>query len=268
MTSGTTPGGELPAAATSGTAAAAPAVPPWFRAVVWDSLLGALCLLLPIPLVDDMLLARMRRRMVERVAARWQVTLSPAQLALLAGGGRRSLGRFLLKAAIYPVKELLRKVLYFLAIKDAVDTFSLLFHQGYLLHAALSRGALGNGRAADGASGRGGPVDDAWVAATAAAVHGALAATDTRPLQRLLVGVLRNSRQLLRATVRWLASRLGGRRDAAPAVTALADEGATRQQLGSPEAEQLLDRLLLALWGERGYLERLDAELGRRLPPG
>jgi len=35
--------------------------------------------------------------------------------------------------------------------------------------------------------------------------------------------------------------------------------------LGSPEAEQLLDRLLLALWGERGYLEHLDAELARRL---
>jgi hypothetical protein len=250
-----TPGSELPAPATTGTAAAAPVVPPWFRAVVWDSLLGALCLLLPIPLVDDMLLGRMRRRMVERVAARWQVSLSPAQLALLAGGGRGGIGRFLLKAAIYPVKEMLRKVLYFLAIKDAVDTFSLLFHQGYLLHAALSRGALG----------RGGPTDDARVAATAAAVHGALAAIDTRPLQRLLVGVLRNSRQLVRATLRWLASRLGGRRDAVPAVTALADEGATRQQLGSPEAEQLLDRLLLALWGERGYLEHLDAELARRL---
>jgi hypothetical protein len=235
--------------------ATAPPVPPWFRAVVWDSMLGALCPLLPIPFVDDLLLARMRRRMVERIAGRWQVALQPAQLALLAGGRRRGVLRFLLKAAIYPVKEVVRKVLYFLAVKDAVDTFSLLFHQGYLLHAALSRGALG----------RGGPTDDARVAATATAVHGALAATNTRPLRRLLVGVLRNSRELLRATVRWLASRLGGRRDAAPAMTAVADQGATRQQLGSPEAEQLLDRLLLALWGERGYLEQLDAELARRL---
>jgi len=236
--------------------AAAAAVPPWFRAVVWDSLLGGLCPLLPIPFLDDVVLARMRRRMVEHLTKRWQVTLTPAQLALLSGGGRgMSAGRLLAKAAIYPFKEMLRKVLYFLAIKDAVDTFSLLFHQGYLVHALLAHGALG----------RGGPADDGRVAVAAAAVHGTLAATDTRPLRRLLVGVLRNSRDLVRGTVRWLAARLRRGRDAAPLVEAIAEEGASRPELGSPDAEQLLDRLLRALWGERGYLERLDAELSRRL---
>ncbi len=230
--------------------------PPWFRAVVWDSLLGGLCPLLPIPIVDDLVLTRMRRRMVEHLVGRWQVTLTPAQLGLLTGGGRKlSAGRFIRKAVVYPFKEVLRKVLYFLAVKDAVDTFSLLFHQGYLVHAALAHGGLG----------RGGPVDDARVAATAAAVHGTLAATNTRPLRRLLIGVLRNSRDLVRGTVRWLGARLGRRRDAAPDVTAIADEGATRPELGSPDAEQLLDRLLRALWGERSYLERLEADLVRRL---
>ncbi|HXT21326.1 MAG TPA: hypothetical protein VN923_11285 [Thermoanaerobaculia bacterium] len=245
-----------PAATPVAVAPAAP-VPPWFRAVVWDSLLGGLCPLLPIPFLDDLVLARMRRRMVERLAGRWQVTLTPAQLALLSGGGRgMSVGRLLAKVAIYPVKEVLRKVLYFLAIKDAVDTFSLLFHQGYLVHAALAHGALG----------RGGPADDARVAATAAAVHGTLGATDTRPLRRLLIGVLRNSRDLLRGTVRWLMARLGRRRrDAAPAMDVIADEATARPELGSREAEQLLDRLLRALWGERGYLERLEADLARRL---
>ena len=229
--------------------------PPWFRAVVWDSLLGGLCPLLPIPIVDDLVLARMRRRMVEHLVGRWQVALTPAQLALLSGGRKRGVGRFVLKAAIYPFKEMLRKILYFLAVKDAVDTFSLLFHQGYLVHAALAHGALG----------RGGQADDARVAATAAAVHGTLEATNTRPLRRLLIGVLRNSRDLVRGTVRWLAARLGRRRDVAPAVAAMADEGASRPELGSPDAEQLLDRLLRALWGERSYLERLEADLARRL---
>lgn len=241
-----------PASVAPGAAAA----PPWFRAVVWDSLLGGLCPLLPIPIVDDLVLARMRRRMVEHLVGRWQVALTPAQLALLSGGGRkRSFGRFALKAAIYPFKEMLRKVLYFLAIKDAVDTFSMLFHQGYLVHAALAHGGLG----------RGGAVDDARVASTTAAVHGTLGAIDTRPLRRLLIGILRNSRDLVRGTVRWLGARLGRRRDAAPDMTAIADEGASRPELGSPDAEQLLDRLLRALWGERSYLERLDADLARRL---
>lgn len=230
--------------------------PPWFRAVVWDSLLCGLCPLLPIPIVDDLVLARMRRRMVEHLVGRWQVALTPAQLALLSSGGRKlGVGRLVLKAAIYPFKKMLRKILYFLAIKDAVDTFSLLFHQGYLVHAALAYGALE----------RGGPADDARVAAAAAAVHGTLAATNTRPLRRLLIGVMRNSRDLVRGTVRWLAARLGRRRDVVPTVAAMADEGAARPELGSPDAEQLLDRLLRALWGERSYLERLEADLARRL---
>jgi hypothetical protein len=248
-----------PAAPPPAPTAAVVAVPPWFRAVVWDSLLGGLCPLLPVPFLDDLVLGRMRRRMVERLAGRWGLALTPAQVTQLSGGGRGwSAGRVLVKALIYPAKELLRKVLYFLAIKDAVDTFSLLFHRGYLVHAALARGALG----------RGGAVDDARVAATAAAVHATLATTDTRPLRRLLVGVLRNSRDLLRGTVRWLAGRLRRGRDAAPMVEAIAEEGASRPELGSPDAEQLLDRLLRALWGERGYLERLDAELSRRLQAG
>ena len=77
-----------PAAAAAAAPASAPAVPPWFRAVVWDSLLGGLCPLLPIPFLDDLILARMRRRMVEHLATRWQIALTPPQLALLSGGGR------------------------------------------------------------------------------------------------------------------------------------------------------------------------------------
>jgi hypothetical protein len=228
-----------------------PGVPPWFRAMVWDSLLGGLCPLLPVPFVDDIALAGVRRRMVERLVARWAVTLTPAQLKLLAGGGRGSLLRFALKVLVYPFKELFRKILYFLAVKDAVDTFSLLFHQGYLVQRALGGGALGGG----------GAVDDARVAWVAAGVHGALAATDTRPLRRLLAGVLRNSQRLFVATLRWIANTLRG-----PATVAdVAEQGASRQALASPEAEQLLDRLLLVLWNERAYLDRLDAELDRRL---
>jgi len=236
--------------------AAGPA-PPWFRAVVSDSLLGALCPLLPVPIVDDIALARMRRRMVERLASRWGVTLTPGQLAWLAGGGRPfSVPRFLGKALIYPFKELLRKILYFLAIKDAVDTFSLLFHQGYLLHAALAKGFL-----------RGPSPDDAHVWAVTTAVHGTLTATDTRPLRQLLLGVLRNSRRLVRAAVRWLGARLRRSAGGPPIadVVAIADEAAAPPVPGSPEVEQLLDRLLLVLWGQRGYLGRLESELDRRL---
>jgi hypothetical protein len=230
--------------------------PPWFRVVVWDSLLGASCQLLPLPLVDDLALARVRRRMVGRLAAQWGARVAPYQLAHLAGRGRRwTLGRFAGKVVVYPLKKLFRKVFYFLAVKDAVDTFSQLFHHGYLVHAALVRGALGGP----------GVVSDERVAAVAGAVHGTLQATNTGPLRRVVVGVLRNSRRLVAATLSWLASRLA--RGRGEGLEQVEEAGATGSlAAGSPEAEQLLDRLLVVLWGEEGYRRRLEQELERRLP--
>ena len=91
------PGGGEPLLAPSSDATSQPSQvtspgagpPPWFRLVVWDSLLGACCPLLPLPIVDDMALARVRRRMVTRLLDRWGTPLAPHQVALLAGGGRR-----------------------------------------------------------------------------------------------------------------------------------------------------------------------------------
>lgn len=230
--------------------------PPWFRTVVWDSLLGGACPLLPLPVIDDMALAGVRRRMVTRLVSRWGVELAPHQLAHLAGGRRPwTASRVAAKMVLYPIKRLFKKVLYFLAVKEGVDTFSELFHQGYLLHAALTRGALGGG----------GKVSDERVTAVAAAVHGTLAAADTRPLRRVVVGVLRNSKRLLRGMLAWLTSRLtrGGRGALDQVEEAGAASGPTAA--GSPEAEQLLDRLLVVLWGEEGYRRNLELELDRRL---
>jgi hypothetical protein len=235
---------------------AASAPPPWFRTVVWDSLLGGACPLLPLPVVDDLALAGVRRRMVGRLVAPWGVQLAPHQLAHLAGGPRPwTASRMAAKMVLYPIKKLFKKVLYFLAVKEGVDTFSELFHQGYLLHAALARGALGGG----------GPVSDERVMAVAGAVHGTLAETDTRPLRRVVVGVLRNSKRLVRGMLSWLAARLtrGGREALAQVEEAGAATGPTAA--GSPEAEQLLDRLLVVLWGEERYRRGLEQELERRL---
>jgi hypothetical protein len=239
-------------------ATAAAAVPPWFRAVVWDSLLGGLCPLLPLPIVDDLALSKMRRRLVARLAQRWGLAPTKPQIRLLAGGPRASsIGRFVRKALVYPFKETLQKVLYFLAVNDAVGTFSLLFHQGYLLHAAASRGALGRGPA----------LDDTRVTAVATAIHDVLATTDTRPLRRVLLGVLRNSRRLVRATVRFIGKSLS--RGSSSELPEVSDSPARASGVnaghGSPEAEQLLDRVLLVLWGERGHLEQLEARLVEQL---
>ncbi|MBZ0111741.1 MAG: hypothetical protein K8J08_04705 [Thermoanaerobaculia bacterium] len=236
--------------------------PPWFRDVVWESLLGGLCPLIPIPFVDDLALSWTRRRLISRIAARHQVSLTPTRTRRLAGrGGSFSCLMLLVKIVIYPLRKILRKLLYFLSIKDAVDTFSLLFHQGYLFERALeltippepSRSAKTHGQS----------LPEAHLDRIESAVWGTLDSIDTKPLLRVLAGVFRGSRDSLRAAVSWISRRALSRK----AFRRAEAEGLDSEKLAqeSPETSQLMDRLLTTLWGEQDYRERLTAALAARL---
>jgi hypothetical protein len=223
--------------------------------LVWDSLVGGLTPLLPVPVVDDAALSRARRRMLVRICHQAGVMPTPYQLGVLARGGRRwTVGKMAAKTIFYPIKKIYRKILYFLAIKEAVDTFSRLFHQGYLLHRAIERGALGTG---------GTPTDES-VLGTAQGIAGTLEAVDTRPINRLVKGILKSSGRLVLASLRWF---FGLFRRATP-LDRVQAKGADPERLeaASPATAALLDQLLGALWGEDHYRERLDWELARRLP--
>jgi hypothetical protein len=233
-----------------------PAPPAWFRLVVWDSLVGGLCPLLPVPILDDLALRRVRRHLVQRLCQAAGVAPTAYQVTLLAGGRRGlTVGGCAAKAVLYPLKKIYRKVLYFLAIKEAVDTFSLLFHQGYLLQVALDRGALG----------RQGTPSDGAAHATGLAILNTLEAADTRPINRMIRGVLVGSLGLVAASVRFMASRFRRRTP----LEQLAAKGADPERLAaaSPATEALLDRLLALLWGEERYRQRLEDELVARLWP-
>ena len=226
--------------------------PPWFRDLVWDSLLGGLCPLIPVPFVDDLALLWTRRRLVTRAAEHHQVTLAPGQARQISGAGRgfSCLG-LLFSGLIYPFRKVLRKLLYFLSIKDAVDTFSLLFHQGYLLHKAIDHGALSAP----------GPPSHSELERTGHAVLGTLESIDTRPLGKMILGVFRSSRQLVRQTVHWISRRVFSRRSFAAAEEL--DARALSQS--SPETGELMDRLLKVLWGEEAYRLRLSSLVREKL---
>jgi hypothetical protein len=167
----------------------------------------------------------------------------------------------LFKIIIYPLRKILRKVLYFLSIKDAVDTFSFLFHQGYLLERALELTAPSEAAPSEAAlsEARDGPRLDR----IEAAVWGTLESIDTKPLLRVLGGVFRGSRQSLRAAVSWVSRHALSRR----AFRRAEEEGLDSEKLAreSPETSQLMDRLLTTLWGEEDYRERLGVALRSRL---
>ncbi len=172
------------------------------------SLLAGLCCLVPIPFLDDHLRNRVRRHMVMELARRHNIRLARPTTRWLAVGPPHTLGSLArgcltgatLKVVFYIVGKLLRstfrKILYFLAIKDATDTFSLTFHHGWLFHHALASGHVGN-------------ADDATDAARAARVRTAIEATcraiDPRPLEAGLRSVLRGSRATLSRAARRFA---------------------------------------------------------------
>lgn len=224
---------------------------PWFRRVTFYSLLAGLCPLIPVPFLDDRVLAAVRRAMVRTLARERGVALTPIQLEYLAGTYRTprgcwsQAGRAAYALTVKLLGKIFRKVLVFLAVKEGVDTASRVFHEGYLLHLLFDPGEPATAAPADDLA--------AWRARWA--LEGTVAEVDPRPVNQAIRRTFRGSRGLLREGARVLA------------------RSARRLRRGGalPEAEEervlggLRDRLAAELWEERGYLEALEGRFLRWL---
>jgi len=244
--------------------------PAWFRQVTFHSLLAGLCPLIPIPFLDDRVLAGVRRKMVRDLAAERGLTgdqaLDRRRVDVLAGTRGESrgclgwTGWIVYSLTLRLLAKLFRKILIVFAVKESVDTASRVFHEGYLLHLTFAWAPAWV--AAEDAS------PDAGVALgpdRAAAVRRTIEATlddvDPRPLEQTLRRTFRGSRRLLRRGARLLARRAAGRRDGDEEEL---PEDEERRLLG-----RVLDGLVADLWEERGYLAALEASYRRALaaPP-
>jgi len=237
--------------------------PSWFRHVTFHSLLAGLCPIIPVPFLDDRVLAGVRRKMVRDLAAERGVPLDPPPspvndvLAGTAGVRRGCLGTVAWIAFSLTVRllgKLFRKVLILFAVKESVDTASRVFHEGYLLHLIFEWAP-----AWDGVEGRP-ALDHDRALALRAAMEATVAEVDPRPLEQALRRAFRGSRGLLRQGAR-LLTRAGAR-----AGKGEAGAGAASSRTGEriPEAEErrllggLVDRLTAELWEQQGYLEALE----------
>lgn len=223
------------------------------------SLLAGLCPLIPVPFLDDRVLAAVRRSMVRTLARERGAALTSVQLEYLAGTYRvpqgcwRRVGHAVYALTVKLLGKLFRKVLVFLAVKEGVDTASRTFHEGYLLYLLFDPAEPGTEAPADDRA--------AWRARWA--MEGAITEVDPRPVNQAIRRAFRGSRGLLREGARVLArsapSRIGRRRRGGGAL---------------PEAEEerllggLRDRLAAELWEEQGYLRGLEARFLRWLGAG
>ncbi len=234
--------------------------------MTFHSVLAGLCPLIPVPFLDDRVLASVRRRMVRDLAAERGVVLDAERVDVLAGVGRERRGCLGTAAwiafslTVRLLGKLFRKVLIVFAVKESVDTASQTFHEGYLLHLAFEwsadwarapAGGVDPGPAEPGAAGLW-TLDAERARSLRRLIERAVAETDPRPIEQALRRTFRGSRGLLRRAAR-LLGRAAGRSGARTDDRSTLPEAEERRLLGG-----LIDRLVAALWEERGYLTALE----------
>ena len=258
-------------------APAPPAVPrpAWFRQVTFHSLLAGLCPLIPIPFLDDRVLAGVRRKMVRDLAAERGWTgdraLDRHRVDVLAGTRDESrgclgwVGWIAFSLTLRLLAKIFRKILIVFAVKESVDTASRVFHEGYLLHLtfawAPSWSAQPDGEGDDGPAAG---LSPARAQAVRRTIEATLDEVDPRPLEQVLRRTFRGSRRLLRRGARLLTRRRATAGARPPRGERALPEEEERRLLG-----RVLDRLVADLWEERGYLTALEARYRRALaaPP-
>lgn len=233
------------------------------RDLVGKSLLSGLCPLIPIPFLDDWLRDRVKRHATRKLTRTSGLDLDPQAVDILATGHRPKNIQGCVEGCLYStvtwparflfrlvVKKILRKVIFVLAIKDCVDTFSASFHEHYLLRHALTLGALA-----------GVPAQER-VIAVRASIESVRDAVDHRPVERWAGKTFTASRRLLVATARQVTRVLRrGKRDS------MSDDDAyqTLKNAESSEIESVIDELTEEIGGETGYLSDLEARLEQQL---
>ncbi len=232
-------------------------------------MLTGLCPLIPVPLLDDYARDLLRKRLVARLAAAAGTTMTDAGIKILACGyqpagasgcTRGCLHAVLVRPMVFLAtvifRKVMRKVLFFLTIRDAVDTFSRTFHQAYLLRHALTLGLLREPALAGTTESR----PDPRLLEIRAAVDAVVRSTDTRPVTSLARSVFAGSRRLAARTARRMARVLRRRRHAGEVelVERLEHEG-------EAGISGMIDELTRDLERRGGYLERLEAALEARL---
>ena len=109
-----------------------------------DATLAGLAVLIPLPILDAAFEQFFRRRMPRSIARARGRQLSPASARLLNrwGCSPATLLLFPIWLLFWLLKRLSKKILYFLTVKDSVDTLNYYWHRAFLLDYMLRAGHL------------------------------------------------------------------------------------------------------------------------------
>lgn len=225
------------------------------RRVLWYGVLAGLCPLIPIPFLDDVLIKRLRKRMIRGQLTRAGLDPVNTQVNLFTHetSDVRLLG-CLLGAVWVVIKKVFRKLVYVFAIKDCVDNASRVVHHGWLVQYALNRGLLGSQTLEQG--------NDSIKRVRDAVLH-ASDNLDTRPFNQALRRLFRGSSALVKGAAVAVGRILrGADRHQVESLDRALDRLGERE-VG--EVERVLDEMTLELVGQKGYLRQLEQAFDERL---
>lgn len=213
------------------------------------AVLTGLTPLVPLPFIDDLIRAYLRRRLVRALAsARGEPVPEPDVRALTDEPARGCWTGCLILPLVYVLKRLFRKIFFFLEWKRAVDTASETYHRGVLLDHALQKGWC----RPDGPYG---------AARVRAAVDAVLARAGTGPVEKAVRETFDRSRSAMGSAAQGLKNAVRGMtRRTPPAQTEQAIAAAER--VAAPQIDGVAAELGRALEAvEPTYFQRLAAAM-------
>lgn len=220
---------------------------PALQNVLAYSLLGALCPLIPVPFVDDIVLTQLRKRMHKALFKLHDLNLSDKGADALLASPSNIFGSIFRWLIGYPLKWIFKKLL---VVKAISDLFSALFHEGWLLARALEAGLITPEELTPGKQ-----------AESLKALRRALLATEneitTSPVTLILKRIFSLRLSTLTGAAKGLTQTLHS--DDKEESTPLAER---LRQLGLGD---VLNELMGAMGGQQDYFQHLEQRLRHHL---
>ncbi len=220
--------------------------------IITHAVLVGLTPLIPIPLLDDLVKGYFYRSLVKSVASFYDLSLSPNEIAALAE--ERNAG--CLNGCVfwlfeYLVKRLVRKVLFILEWRRAIDLVTHTYYYGHLLNHALKQGWYT-------------PANPERAVQLRDAIEQARKGANTNLLKRIVLSAFNQSRQLIISAVQQISDSI---KDIAfrRSRTWLRRTLAVRLRQRAPRPARWLYRFLRPTEEEKEQLYRVESEVDERL---
>jgi hypothetical protein len=212
--------------------------------IIFWSLIASFTRFIPLPLVDDLLESGLEKMMFKQIAEAHSITLSDSDLDILSYDTTDFSGlKVALRSSARLVGRFFLKTLLVFELKDAADTFSAVYHLGYLLDYTSHTGKF----------------EQCSTSQLRVAIDRVCQNAGTSPVNRVFIGIMKESLSMLGAVKDFIIKSVFDKGEGGQTPENIAKEA-------PPEAEELVVKLEkgLNLMPPKYFevlLKNLDAEI-------